>query len=131
MSKIGLLAFTAAAIAVAGVSYAADKITLSCSGTTTFYPVLNKRPSGVGSILIDLDNGIVLTNPGNHSVPIIKITEESIMFGGPPDGGSGEGGWLVSGSIDRISGVVSMSVSGNRGPMWGEDLVCKPAKPLF
>ena len=35
MPKIGLLAFTAAAIAVAGVSYAADKIMLACSDLVT------------------------------------------------------------------------------------------------
>ena len=52
MPKIGLLAFTAAAIAVAGVSYAADKIMLACSDLVT---------DEVYSFVIDLDRKIVST----------------------------------------------------------------------
>ena len=50
MPKIGLLAFTTAAIAVAGVSYAADKIMLACSDLVT---------DEVYSFVIDLDRKIV------------------------------------------------------------------------
>jgi hypothetical protein len=121
MSKIGLLAFTVA-IALAGVGYAADKITLNCEGTAT---VVSQTEPSVGSIQIDIDNGIVLINPGDHNVPITKITEQSITFSG------NSGGFLVNGSMDRISGATSMNVSGDSGLMWVYHLMCKPAKPLF
>ena len=49
MSKIGLIAF-AAVIAVAGTSYAADKIMLACSDLVT---------DEVYSFVIDLDRKIV------------------------------------------------------------------------
>jgi len=122
MPKIGLLAFTAAAIAVAGVSYAADKIMLACSDLVT---------DEVYSFVIDLDRKIVSTSIG-EDIPITTVTDREIWFTlNDPELTSH---W--NGTIDRITGQGSLThliFDPNRNQ---EDekyylLQCKPAKPLF
>ena len=119
MSKIGLLAFTTA-IAVAGVSYAADKIMLACSDLVT---------DEVYSC--DLDRKIVSTSIG-EDIPINTVTDREIWFTlNDPELTSH---W--NGTIDRITGHGSLThliFDPNRNH---EDakrylLQCKPAKPLF
>ena len=122
MPKAAIIVVFALTMPLAALSYAADKITLDCSGTTT---VVDQTEPSVGSIQIDMDNRIVLINPGEHSVPITKITEQSITFSG------NSSGFLVNGSVDRISGAMSMGVSGDTGLLWNYNLMCKPAKPIF
>ena len=121
MSKVGLLAFTAA-IAFAGVSYAGEKIMLACSDLVT---------DEVYSFVIDLDRKIVSTSIG-EDIPINTVTDREIWFTlNDPE--------LTShwrGTIDRITGKGSLThliFDPNRNH---EDekyyrLQCKPAKPLF
>ena len=95
MPKIGLLAFTAAAIAVAGVSYAADKIMLACSDLVT---------DEVYSFVIDLDRKIVSTSIG-EDIPITTVTDSEIWFTlNDPELTSH---W--NGTIDRITGQGSLT----------------------
>jgi hypothetical protein len=77
MSKIGLIAF-AAVIAVAGTSYAAEKITLVCSGTATVFSSGSTSGEGPDSFVIDLDRRTV--SWGSDSYPIVGITTNSIEF---------------------------------------------------
>ena len=94
MSKIGLIAF-AAVIAVAGTSYAADKIMLACSDLVT---------DEVYSFVIDLDRKIVSTSIG-EDIPITTVTDREIWFTlNDPELTSH---W--NGTIDRITGQGSLT----------------------
>ena len=58
MSKIGLIAF-AAAIALAGVSYADEKITFTCSGTMSIRPNAAKSPVNTSLRLNDFVSNVI------------------------------------------------------------------------
>ena len=118
MPKIGLLAFTAAAIAVAGVSFAADKIMLACSDLVT---LLRHR---LRSQNCEYEFG--------EDIPITTVTDREIWFTlNDPELTSH---W--NGTIDRITGQGSLThliFDPNRNQEDEKNylLHCKPAKPLF
>ena len=124
MSKIGLLALTAA-IAVAGVSYAADKIALACSGTET--NGFKEWPTRPKSIIIDLERGTVtmpLTEEGGV-FPITEVRENYIAFG------SGDVVRSHQTEVRGISGHALVSVYHGLDPAFTYDLTCKHTNPLF
>ena len=123
MSKIGLIAF-AAAIALTGVSYAGEQVTLACSGTAWIKG--NSRGDATGlSVVIDLDRGVVAWS-GFGDFPITKNTDNSVGFKS-----GGTNGITTEGSVDRYSGhAVILSLRGN-DVVSSFSLDCKPAKPLF
>ena len=129
MAKIGLIAF-AIALLLTGASYAADKITLTCSGTIKTTDFIHGESGGSPvstSIVVDLDQGTVAT--ANDVYSITKVTENHIDFHGKSTTG-GE----AYGRIDRVSGTTGWSIRDSAGTksLWTLfDLNCKPAKPLF
>ena len=83
MSKIGLIAF-AAALILTGVSYAADKIALTCSGTVMVPPLPGSSPTTTDrSFVVDFDNGTVMSTDGQSS--ITEVTENQVRFQGSDD----------------------------------------------
>jgi hypothetical protein len=104
-------------------SYAADKMTLTCSGTRLEFPT--ESPVSL-AFIIDQDQGIVtpLTQDNKPGPPasITENTERRISFKAIENGEV-----VAEGVIDRYSGSGSLSVKGAI-PM---ELTCKPAKPLF
>jgi hypothetical protein len=122
MSKIGLITFTAA-IALAGVSYAGEKITLVCSGSVS---VQNGEepfsPTGLG---IDLDGGKVTW--AGSTLPITENKGNFISFKGDEDAHNS----TISGTIDRVSGGLGLVELFREGGSATYDLHCSPTKPLF
>jgi hypothetical protein len=108
---------------VIGLSYAADKIVLSCSGWVAL-----KSPGTVAdvsnlSIVIDQDQRVVTGALGEF--PLVQSSATLFGFKGPSKSG-GE----TTGSFDRITGSAGVSTwEGNDYTFYG--LNCKPAKPLF
>ena len=122
MSKIGLIAF-AAAIALAGVSYADEKITFTCSGTMSIRP--NAAKSAVNtSLVIDLDNGVVTGDIGWCGSPcsffsITQVTETRIEFEAQNE----------QGIMDRTTGSLSVTDEVDGYERWTMyDATCKPAE---
>ena len=120
MSKVGLIAF-ATALLLAGVIYANNKITLTCSGTLkakdsnppwTVVQVPNQ------SIVIDLDQGWVTSSFGGYS--ITKLTDSTINFEGHALNGD-----IGVGGLDRRSGVVVVSRKQNDEIISTYSLACK------
>jgi hypothetical protein len=84
MCKIGLIAF-ATALLLSGVSLAADKITLTCSGTMSTFGKFGGSENPVNtSLVIDLDKGVVSGLYGcsdpSCSFAITEVTETLIKF---------------------------------------------------
>jgi hypothetical protein len=99
---VGAVAVSAALI---GVSFAAEKITLACSGMNKTFARDNFTPGFPTSIsvVVDLDQATVTTMYGVF--PITNSTENRTLFAGEGDRGA-----AVRGSIDRISGTAGMSI---------------------
>ena len=97
-SKIAPIAVATALKLLNGVSYAAEKIILACSGTVT----VNAGPRGPASpmsLVIDLDQQTVTTNLGDFS--ITKLTDNSVEF----EKRRSQDSFLEKmGRLDRISG---------------------------
>jgi hypothetical protein len=75
--KNGLLISCVTALALlTGVSYAADKITLTCSGTVWVKGFTKEGQAPNPSFVIDLDEGIVTSSLGEFS--IIELTPSRI-----------------------------------------------------
>ena len=124
MCKIGLIAF-ATALLLSGVSYAADKITLVCSGTTSVGSSTLPMET-LMTLIVDLYRGTVTSSwVGFQVSSITQATESNINFeGAKPEFGTWEG------RIDRYSGSAWLSAK-TRGINSIYELTCKPAKPLF
>jgi hypothetical protein len=132
MSRIGLIAF-ATAFLLTGGAYAADEITLACSGnwlagpTGASFSGKDRMPVST-SLVIDLDKKTITDTGGigcqNPSCPITEVTDTYIRF---KDLETWQGG------IDRVTGALTVYGSIDRGgPAWTiYDLTCKPAKTLF
>jgi hypothetical protein len=100
VSKIGLLVFVVTlTFPLSGVSYATDKITLTCSGMQWdgSFPI-KKETVPPQSTIIDLDKGIVTMPLGDSDLG--EITESYVTFAGVSD--DRKRSW--KGRIDRISG---------------------------
>jgi hypothetical protein len=108
-----------------GPSYAADKITLTCSGMQWDGRLpIKKETVPPQSVIIDLVKGIVMMPLGDSDLS--EITEDYVMFAGVSD--DRKRSW--KGRIDRISG--SGYVTTSFGSEFSSNtLSCKPAKPLF
>ena len=127
MSKIGLLVFfVTLTFPLSGVSYAADKITLTCSGLLWDgrFPI-KKETVPPQSVTIDPDKGIVTMPLGDSDLS--EITENYVMFAGVSD--DRKRSWR--GRIDRISGSGYVTMSFGSEFSSNIQLSCKPAKPLF
>ena len=132
-----------------GVSYAADKVTLSCSGTANnvFWSLKGEHNEQNypyhDSLTIDPDGRVAIW--GSDAYPITEIEGNLITFKGEVEDGR-EGAppvvppvtWnhYTIGVMDRITGDLSLSQddkSNNLGPYRKTTftLHCKPAKPLF
>jgi hypothetical protein len=128
LSKIGLLILIASAL-VTGDSFAAGKITLTCTGTMTNMRIpppghtFEKSAIPDESFVVDLDNGIVVTRLGELAVT--ESTQSYVAFEGDSKLGRAKG------RIDRISGSAFVTVLKNSQPLFVSEFVCKPAKPLF
>jgi hypothetical protein len=115
-------------VALTGVSYAANKIAVTCSGTET--NGFKEWPANPKSIITDLDRGTVTMRLTEEGVfPITEVRENYITFGSGDVFQSHQ--TEVRGSIDRVSGHVTVSVYPGLGQAITYDLTCKPAKPLF
>jgi len=137
------------ALRAAGVSYAADKVTLSCLGTANnvFWSLKGEHNEQNypyhDSLTIDPDGRIAIW--GSDAYPITEIEGNLIIFKGEVEDGR-EGTppvvppatWnhYTIGVMDRITGDLSISQddkSDNLGPYRKTtfNLHCKPAKPVF
>ena len=133
------------ALLTTGISYAADKITRSCSGTANnvFWSLKGEHNEQnypyQDSLTIDLDGRVVIW--GSDTYPITEIEGNLITFKGEAEGRE-EAPPVVPpvhytiGVMDRITGDLSLSQddkSNNLGPYRKTtfSLHCKPAKPLF
>ena len=79
LSKLGLIALATALAPLTGVSgYAADKITLTCSGTMWVKGLTEEGQAPNPSFVIDLDEGIVTSSLGEFA--ITELTPSRISF---------------------------------------------------
>ena len=122
------------ALLITGASYAADKIVLVCSGTSSIAGTLVKNPmTDPMTLIIDLDRRIVTNSwVGFQESAITEVTESEINFqGAKPEFGT----W--KGAIDRYSGSAWLSLhsvlrdQNNFQLTQVYNLTCKPAQPLF
>jgi hypothetical protein len=127
LSKLGPTTILTTLLALfTGVSYAADKITLTCSGMQWDGRVpIKKEAVPPQSVIIDLDKGIVTMPLGDSDLS--EITENYVMFAGVSD--DRKRSW--KGRIDRISGSGYVTMSFGSEFSSNTQLSCKPAKPLF
>src|SRR5262245_34874157 len=112
-----------------GVAYAADKITLTCSGTMRVVrgeQSSSSTPIGA-SLAVDLDEGLVTTKIGTTSLTftLTGLTENVVVFRGESERGAGLG------RIDRVSGMTSLIIKKERELDQVFELTCKPAKSPF
>jgi hypothetical protein len=123
LSKIGLIAL-ATVLILTGLSYAAGKIALTCSGTIV--SAGTKEPAPNLSLVIDLDRGIV-TLGSIGELSIVKRTENSVSF----KGSSEDGQTVWQGDVDRFSGLTVVSVWRNKQILLHYQLICRRPEPLF
>jgi hypothetical protein len=109
-------------------AHAAEKISLSCSGTFASKETgFENTPSLNQSLLIDLDQGVVTGSPGEYE--IFKVSETSIAFRAQSSDPTVRS---IVGGVDRVSGAASVTA-------WLDDshvryiyqLNCKRTNPLF
>jgi len=124
LSKFGLIALVTVLTLLTGLSYAADKIALTCSGT--ILSAGTKEPAPNQSLVIDLDRGIVKFGSIGE-LAIVKRTETSVYFNGNSE--DGQTAW--QGDIDRFSGVAVVSVWRNDKILLHYQLSCRRPEPLF
>ena len=124
MSKFGLIALVTVLTLLTGLSYAADKIALTCSGTMVSAGA--KEPAPNQSLVIDLDRGIVKFGSIGE-LAIVKRTETSVYF----NGNSEDGQTVWQGDIDRFSGLAVVSVRRNKEIVRHYQLSCRRPEPLF
>jgi hypothetical protein len=128
MFKIGMLAFTTA-VALAGVSYAGEQVALVCTGTGYLMDGAGKShemPISPTGLMIDVDGGKVIW--ADDTLPITSNKGNFISFQGdtaPPEQGS------IGGTIDRVSGGLTMLEQSSGGVEASYVLHCLPAKPVF
>jgi hypothetical protein len=122
LSKLRLIALaTALAAQLTGVSgYAADKITLTCSGTMWVKGLTNERQAPNPSFVIDLDEGIVTSSLGEFA--ITELTPGRISFKAK----HGQTAWY--GGVDRFSGGAIVTVQHNNEIVTDYKLTCKPSE---
>jgi hypothetical protein len=113
-----------AVMMMTGASYAADKIVLTCSGTTWVKGQTVQVPLPSQSLVIDPNQGTVTGTFGVLSIS--KSTESKISLEGIAKNGN-----PVFGSIDRYSGFTVVSTWRNKEMVGTYNLTCKPATPLF
>jgi hypothetical protein len=116
----------AVCVVLTGVSYAADKITLACSGTswTKGNNIQTQAPSQ--SFVIDPDRGIV-TSPLFGKLSILKSTGDDISFKGVAENGN-----IIVGRFDPYSGFATVRTwHNNKELLLNYNLNCKRANPLF
>jgi hypothetical protein len=121
-----LLGFLAA-FSIPGLAYAANTITLNCTGTLWSKDTdFKDKPIPPTSLFID---GKTVTG-GFGDFSVTGVTNTHVMFQAPP---RREGESPTQGQLDRISGSASVySLYPNGGGMvWAHELTCKPANPLF
>ena len=123
LSKIGLIAL-ATVLILTGLSYAADTIALTCSGTIVSGGT--KEPAPNQSLVVDLDRGIV-TIGSIGELSIVKRTENSVSF----KGSSEDGQTVWQGDVDRFSGLTVVSVWRNKEILLHYQLICRRPEPLF
>ena len=124
LSKLGLIALATALAPLTGVSdYAADKITLTCSGTMWVKGLTEEGQAPNPSFVIDLDEGIVTSSLGEFA--ITELTPSRISFKAK----HGKTAW--SGGVDRFSGDAIVTVQRNNEIVTDYKLTCKGANPLF
>ena len=137
------------ALLTTGISYAADKVTRSCSGTANhvFWSLKGEHNEQnypyQDSLTIDLDGRVVIW--GSDTYPITEIEGNRITFKGEVEDGR-EGApaavppvtWnhYTIGVMDRITGDLSLSQDDKCDKLGlyhktTFNLHCKPAKPLF
>jgi hypothetical protein len=112
-------------VVLTGVSYAADKIPLACSGTswTKGNNIQMQAPSQ--SLVIDPDRGIV-TSPLFGKLSILKKSaEDDISFKGVAENGN-----ITVGRFDPYSGFATVRTWHNKELLLNYNLNCKRANPL-
>ena len=103
LSKVGPVALATALTLLTGVTgYAADKITLNCSGTVWVKGVTREGQAPNPSFVIDLDDGIVTSSLGEFA--ITELTPSRISFKAK----HGDTAWY--GGVDRFSGYAIVTV---------------------
>ena len=117
LSKFGPIALATVLILLTGLSYAADKIALVCSGTL-WAKGAGEGPPPTQSVVIDLDRGVVTSSLGDFS--IINITENQIRFRGATTNGD-----TSAGNVDRYSGLVAVSTFHNKEIIANYQLNCQ------
>ena len=121
---LGPMSLVTALTLLGGVSYAADKIALTCSGTMVSAGI--KEPAPNQSLVVDLDRGIV-TIGSIGQLSIVKRTENSVSF----KGSSEDGQTVWQGDVDRFSGFAVVSVWRNKEILLHYQLNCRRPEPLF
>ena len=124
MSKFGLIALVTVLTLLTGLSYAADKIALTCSGTMVSAGI--KKPAPNQSVVVDLDRGIV-TIGSSGELSIVKRTENSVSF----NGSSEDGQTVWQGDVDRFSGLMVVSIWRNKEALLHYQLSYRRPEPLF
>jgi hypothetical protein len=131
MAKV-VAAALAVCVAFSGVSYAADKIALTCTGSFLKNDTLLPGGDRTYSFVVDLDRNAVnfgysIATGAGDDIPITKATDNYIQFGSPA---LSEPYW--EGELDRYTGSLHLF---HRWRLGGDTenyyLDCKPAKPLF
>ena len=123
LSKSAQLVTFAVVASVAGVAFAADKISLSCSGTlASKESSFESMPISNQSLVIDFAQGTVKGSMGNFS--IIKVSDNSVAFKANDP--------TISGYVDRVTGSASVVAwKDQTHVLYHYQLTCRPAQPLF
>jgi hypothetical protein len=110
MFKIGLALAATLVSHFIGVTYAAEKIALTCTGTALDIPTKRASPGDL-SIVIDLTERTL--SVGGRPLPIEKITDIKIDFNGFSDSHQ-KMHWF--GWLDRLSGQANVTTAYNGKP---------------
>jgi hypothetical protein len=123
LSKFGLIALATVLTLLTELSYAADKIALTCSGTVV--SAGTKEPAPNQSLVVDLDRIVTIESIGE--LTIVKRTEHSVSF----KGSSEDGQTVWQGDLDRFSGLTVVNVWRNKEALLHYQLSCRRPEPLF
>ena len=110
-----------ALLALTEFGSAADKIILTCSGTT-FFPTTGTVPAPDQTFDIDPD-GMIRSSLGDF--PITDMDDERVVFKYADDKGD------IVGNINRLTGNLTISYGEGTKEVESYNLTCKRTSPLF
>jgi hypothetical protein len=116
------------AVILVSTAQAADTtLTLACKGKEETSQGGARKSSEVINIgiIVDLQKKTLVGLEPTVTLTVDSVTETTISFSGA------QGGWFVSGILDRVTGSLIASSGRSNGPTTSHDLQCRPAQRMF